>query len=146
LSHYDETIFQIWRIIEKRCYYLRSAAGAGIGYSIATIQSDISMIESRVLLASLLSWAFSFFFGLAAISNLRLVVGFFSVTPRDFSESQAKGGEEHETFIQNIDYFSNELGRQSKRHYSMQVVFLSLGALLLVMTKIDIAMTLGLAT
>ncbi|RLJ59498.1 hypothetical protein BCF46_1647 [Litoreibacter meonggei] len=146
MSHYDETVFEIWRMAEKRCYYLMSAAGAGIGYSIATIDADIDVFQSRILLASLLCWAISFFSGLATIANLKIVIGGFAVTPNNLAEAKSKGSEEVEKLIQGINQFSSHLGARSKLHHSTQIAFLSFGALLLVMTKIDISKALGLAS
>ncbi len=81
----------MWRMDEKRCYYLMSGAGAGIGYSLATIQPDISVIQTRLLLGSLICWSASFLFGHKVVSNLRLVVGHFSITPNKLRDAMIEG-------------------------------------------------------
>ena len=146
MSVYDETIFHIWKIFEKRCYYLMSAAGAGIGYSIATIQPEITLVETRLLLASLIFWALSFFSGLAVISNLRTIIGFHSVTPKHLQESIQAGVDEHAQLLKNIDLLAGELQQRNKFYHSLQITLIALAAVLLVMSKVDISVALGFQT
>ena len=72
---YKELSFEMWRMLEKQIYFQMSAAGAGMGYALATIDKSISTPQSRILLLALFIWALSFWFGSRAVSKLTNLVG-----------------------------------------------------------------------
>ena len=146
MSIYDETIFQMWRMDEKRCYYLMSGAGAGIGYSLATIQPDISVIQTRLLLGSLICWSASFLFGHKVVSNLRLVVGHFSITPNKLRDAMIEGLDAHEAEIRQVGVSSDYLAIRHKRFGNLQIAFLLAAAALLTSTEIDFWTVFGFPT
>ena len=145
VSIYDETIFEIWRMREKRSYYLMSAAGAGIGYTLATIQPDITVSETRLVLASLLAWALSFFSGHFAVSNLKTVVGFFISTPEKLNDSRSQGPDAEANLVNTINEFSDYLFVRTKLFNTAQILLLALGAILLVSTRLNIPAAIGVA-
>jgi hypothetical protein len=132
-----EIIFEQWRLIERRCYFLLSSAGAGIGYAIATIEPDISPLSMIVFWLSLLSWSASFSGGLFAIKALENVLS-FSVGALSFREDVVPLGT-------NPGAVSNVLAKDSKvtteklrKALIFQIGFLLLGAVLFALAKLDV--------
>ncbi|PJI85356.1 hypothetical protein BC777_3357 [Yoonia maricola] len=145
MSVYDETIFEIWRMDEKRTYYLMSAAGAGIGYSLATMQPDMSITQSRLLLMSLVCWALSFVFGHKKIVDLKIVVGSFSMMPNQLQAAQNEGPSAQEELRSRSDALSNYMLRRSKLFSNLQYTFLMMAAAFIVFTRLDLVAVFGIS-
>ena len=138
-----EITFEIWRSSEKRCYYLMSAAGAGIGYSLATLKDDQTTIELRVIVAALICWAFSFLFGLNVLARLNALMGF---------SKNISGGNSDLTQLRQIapnqtrailDDEARKLGSGATIAQTLQLILLIAGALLLIWSRIDVDILLG---
>jgi len=125
----------MWRAREKRSYYLMSSAGAGIGYALATVGTDLPNLEKTVVAIALLFWSLSFIYGLRALRlhqrEMHLNQGaiqFFRDVPQP-----AKGVAEE---IVNED--AEKLGPKVRWNHGLQVVLLLAGAITFAAFKLEV--------
>jgi|TARA_R110002020_G_C16309499_1_gene773704 type IV secretory pathway TraG/TraD family ATPase VirD4 len=120
---------------DKHCYFLMSAAGASIAFSVTQMSELTREYENILLLAALVFWAASFYFGhrfLMTDENLLWA-------NHTYLEQQTQAGQGllqwdlvHEAF----DDAAGGFAKKSERARSAQFLFLCLGAVSFVIWKL----------
>jgi hypothetical protein len=143
MSTQKELTFEIWRSSEKRCYYLMSAAGTGIGYSLATIAPAQTTIETRFLLCALVCWAISFIIGLKFLSGLQKAMAISKTIATNQQELSRMGADFQKQISNFIGQQTTTLGSWQTTFQYLQLLLLISGAFLLIWTKVDILEAIG---
>jgi hypothetical protein len=139
-----EITFEIWRSSEKRCYYLMSSAGAGIGYSLVTLTENQTAADLRMMVAALVCWAISFLFGIRTLGRLNALMGFSkNISGGNAGLSQLRQIAPNQTH-ELLDGEAESLGSRTSSAQTMQLTLLIGGALLLILSRIDVDVFLGL--
>ena len=127
----------MWKLGERRSYYLMSASGAGIGYALATIDQNISISQSQMLLVSILFWSISFAYGLRRLHFLSELMRISVLNLTELPQFQREPSlfAEMQKISKNA---GDENSSSEKLKARFQNAFLLLGALAFIPTKIDL--------
>ena len=138
MSASKEVTFEMWRLQERRCYFTMSSAGAGIGYALATVEAELTTMETRVFLLTILLWAISFLAGLkllTVVSEAMRISRLNVIEGKRFSSSP-----DALTALREVMHESTEkLGETNKFVGTVQLISLIGGAISFVFLKIDVS-------
>ncbi len=112
MSDSKEIVFELWRLQERRSYYLMSAAGAGIGYALATISHEITLVQSQILLLAMLLWSLSFLCGYFVIRSVASAM-FLSKNAIEFRRSLPDDQTSHDWLEDQVNRDGSKIGWKS---------------------------------
>ncbi|MBU2891580.1 hypothetical protein [Celeribacter halophilus] len=139
-----DIVFEIWRLQERRCYYAMSAAGAGIGYALATVSPDLSLLETRIFLATVTLWSISFLSGFKVLSSLNHAMVISKQAHTDRQKIHPQNSEVHRILDNVIEQSAESVGRRIFQFKWIQMLSLIAGALAFVFIKVDVCAALSL--
>ncbi|MEJ8561532.1 hypothetical protein QTO30_10110 [Yoonia sp. GPGPB17] len=145
MSTSKEIVFEMWRANERRCYFLMSSAGAGIGYALATIDPNITTLDTRLLLISLLFWSVSFLLGLKFLDGVGTAMVMSKTIAEDASKVAQTRPEFQAEFKTMLENEKSKLGLKQNRYEKGQLFLLILAAIFLVFSKVEILAAIGIA-
>ena len=140
-----EIVFELWRLAERRCYFVMSSAGAGIGYSLVVVDSSLDAFETRALLVAISFWAASFISGIWSLSAISRAMN-FSRNAIEFRQRYEQTQPMQEAISEIILPDEKKVFLHMSFSYRFQLVTLLLGAFSFVFVKVDVLRAFGVST
>lgn len=137
MSDSKEIVFELWHLQERRSYNLMSAAGAGIGYALATISREITLVQSQILLLAMLLWSLSFLCGYFVVRSVASAM-FLSKNAIEFGRSLPDDRTLHDWLKDQVKRDGSKIGWKSLFFHRAQISLLMLGAFAFTFVKIDV--------